>query len=250
MNAQKIRDSYKDKTEARKALVYVAKEAQRAERFLDMVKIIQELISLLVSNAKDGSEMTEEERNLLSIAYKNVVGQLRAAHRTIIIDENAKYWNLAKIYKTDLEAELTLFCTNALQLFENVLNKVCCESYAARVFVHKLIADYYRYLAEFSPMNQEYKNKASKYYKLALQLAEGNLEATHPIRLGVALNFSVCFHEVMKDTKQACQLAKTAFNHAIAKLDDLDELLYKDSTLIMQLLRDNLTLWTADSSDR
>ena len=45
---------------------------------------------------------------------------------------------------------------------------------------------------------------------------------------------------------RACHLAKQAFDEAIAELDTLNEDSYKDSTLIMQLLRDNLTLWTSD----
>ena len=48
---------------------------------------------------------------------------------------------------------------------------------------------------------------------------------------------------------RACQIAKQAFDDAIAELDTLNEESYKDSTLIMQLLRDNLTLWTSDQAD-
>jgi len=75
------------------------------------------------------------------------------------------------------------------------------------------------------------------------------LTPTHPIRLGLALNYSVCFYEILKDKQKACDLAKTAFDQAISKLDKLDEASYKDSTLIMQLLRDNLTLWTSEQGD-
>ena len=89
--------------------------------------------------------------------------------------------------------------------------------------------------------------------QLAAQEAAGNsdngLPPTHPIRLGLALNFSVFYYEIQNNPEQACQLAKKAFDDAIAELDTLSEESYKDSTLIMQLLRDNLTLWTSDNDD-
>ncbi|KAM2884205.1 hypothetical protein COP2_011547 [Malus domestica] len=76
--------------------------------------------------------------------------------------------------------------------------------------------------------------------------ANTDLPSTHPIHLGLALNFSVFYYEIMNSPERACHLAKQAFDEAIAELDTLSEESYKDSTLIMQLLRDNLTLWTSD----
>merc|ERR1712176_50128 len=95
----------------------------------------------------------------------------------------------------------------------------------------------------------DYKQNAAKFYKEAMDVAEANLSETHPTRLGLALNFSVCYYEILKEPEKACDLAKKSFDAAIEKLDELNDASYKDSTLIMQLLRDNLTLWTSSSQE-
>merc|ERR1711964_802572 len=83
---------------------------------------------------------------------------------------------------------------------------------------------------------------------MGTDVAQTELTPTHPIRLGLALNFSVFYYEIMGSPDRACHLAKQAFDDAIAELDSLSEESYRDSTLIMQLLRDNLTLWTSSDS--
>merc|ERR1712048_289996 len=106
----------------------------------------------------------------------------------------------------------------------------------------------YRYIAEFP--TDAAKSKAAESARLAYEeaskVAEKDLAVTHPIRLGLALNFSVFQYEVLSKPEDACKMARTAFEDAIAELDNVAEDSYKDSTLIMQLLRDNLTLWTSD----
>ncbi|CAN1216250.1 14-3-3-like protein GF14 kappa [Linum perenne] len=148
----------------------------------------------LVSSSTPASELTIEERNLLSVAYKNVIGSLRAAWRIVSSIEQKE------------------------------------------VFYLKMKGDYHRYMAEFK-IGDERKTAAEDTmlaYKAAQDIALAELAPTHPIRLGLALNFSVFYYEIQ------------AFEEAIAELDTLGEESYKDSTLIMQLLRDNLTLWTSD----
>jgi len=108
-----------------------------------------------------------------------------------------------------------------------------------------MIGDYCRYLSEIG--NKEAKAFTEAYYKLAMESAKENLAETHPTRLGLALNYSVCFYEIMNKPDEACKLAKEAFDGAIEQLDTLNDASYKDSTLIMQLLRDNLTLWTSEN---
>merc|ERR1712037_18542 len=85
-------------------------------------------------------------------------------------------------------------------------------------------------------------------YDEAQKVAEKDLAVTHPTRLGLALNYSVFQYEVLSKPDEACKMARSAFEDAIAELDNVSEDSYKDSTLIMQLLRDNLTLWTSDEA--
>lgn len=87
------------------------------------------------------------------------------------------------------------------------------------------------------------------HYQNATDVAQTDLTPTHPIRLGLALNFSVFYYEILNSPDRACHLAKQAFDDAIAELDSLSEESYRDSTLIMQLLRDNLTLWTSSDGN-
>jgi len=110
--------------------------------------------------------------------------------------------------------------------------------------------DYHRYLAEFASGEKRKvaATAAHEAYKNATDVAQTELTPTHPIRLGLALNFSVFYYEILNSPDRACHLAKQAFDDAIAELDSLSEESYQDSTLIMQLLRDNLTLWTSTES--
>lgn len=109
--------------------------------------------------------------------------------------------------------------------------------------------DYHRYLAEVAEDDDiESKKLSEEAYSCASKHSE-EMPPTHPIRLGLALNYSVYHYEICNNPEKACSLAKKAFDDAIAELDTLKEDSYKDSTLIMQLLRDNLTLWTCDNQN-
>jgi len=131
---------------------------------------------------------------------------------------------------------------------DHLLTPLRDEDLETKVFDLKMKGDYYRYLVEVT--TGEKRDNLAQSSKTAYEGATteaGDLPSTHPIKLGLALNFSVFHYEIMNDSKKACELAKQAFDDAIAELDSLKEDSYKDSTLIMQLLRDNLTLWTSES---
>lgn len=133
-------------------------------------------------------------------------------------------------------------------MFNGFLIYAFLQDSESRVFYFKMKGDYYRYISEFS--NEEGKKasaeQAEESYKRATETAEAELPSTHPIRLGLALNYSVFYYEILNQPQKACEMAKLAFDDAITEFDSVSEDSYKDSTLIMQLLRDNLTLWTSD----
>jgi len=110
--------------------------------------------------------------------------------------------------------------------------------------------DYHRYLAESTSgeARTASADKALEAYKSATNSAQ-ELLPTNPIRLGLALNFSVFHYEIRNSPDSAIHLAKQAFDDAIEKLEGLTDESYKDSTLIMQLLRDNITLWTSNNEE-
>merc|ERR1712203_877748 len=143
--------------------------------------------------------------------------------------------------------ELDQICGTILELLNgNLLDKASNDE--SKVFYHKMKADYYRYIAEFKSddAKKSAAESARKAYEDATTTATSGLAVTHPIRLGLALNYSVFQYEVLSNPDVACKMARTAFEDAIAELDNVQEDSYKDATLIMQLLRDNLTLWTSD----
>ncbi|KAH8919085.1 14-3-3 protein [Atractiella rhizophila] len=236
--------------EERDSRVYMAKLAEQAERYDEMVTYMKDV-------AKLGVELSVEERNLLSVAYKNVIGARRASWRIISSIEqkeeqkgNAPQVEKIKTYRQKVEAELGDVCKDILAVLDEHLIPAAAAG-ESKVFYHKMKGDYHRYLAEFAAGDQRKgaSEAAHGAYKVATEIAQSDLAPTHPIRLGLALNFSVFYYEILNSPDRACHLAKQAFDDAIAELDTLSEESYKDSTLIMQLLRDNLTLWTSDLHD-
>ena len=153
-------------------------------------------------------------------------------------------------YKQKIEKELNGICEDVLSILDETLIPGT-NGVEPTIFYLKMKGDYYRYLAEFykGNDNKEVIDKAQDAYEQATKTA-GSLKATHPIRLGLALNYSVFYYEIVESPEIACKRAKTAFDSAIAELDALEEEEYRDSAAIMQLLRDNLTLWTTDMNDQ
>jgi len=193
--------------------VFMAKLAEQAERY-------DEMLESMKSVAAFDTELTVEERNLLSVAYKNVIGARRASWRIISSIEakddaketNPTPENMVRTYRVQIEKELNETCADILSLLDKHLIPHASTG-ESKVFYLKMKGDYYRYLAEFST-NNERKEAAENSliaYKAASDISTSELVPTHPIRLGLALNFSVFYYEILNSPDRACRLAKAAF---------------------------------------
>ncbi|KAL7674423.1 hypothetical protein ACOME3_000703 [Neoechinorhynchus agilis] len=259
-------------SDSRYQLYFKARLAEEVDRYTDMSMFMKKLTQLV------GVDLTADERNALSTSYKSVASRLRSAWRlltSVVNTEDLKLDSMGKVsescpykqvqiqsakeYRDTIESELKDVCLEALSLIDSHLLKNATST-ESQVFYAKMKGDYYRYLAEISAKSDakrdEYTYEASIAYEEAIKHSENELEVTHPIRLGLALNYSVFLYEVKNDMDKACDLASKTYMEAIKSLDDLSDEYYKDSSLLIDLLQENLTLWKsrqkrdAESEDR
>eukprot|EP00058_Branchiostoma_floridae_P004020 XP_002589508.1 hypothetical protein BRAFLDRAFT_115103 [Branchiostoma floridae] len=224
----------------KESLIQKAKLCEAEERWQDMALCMKEVVEM-------GEELTAEERNLLALAYNNMVGSRRAALRTIA---SAEQKAADGSEKQKVVTEMKEMCGEFVALLDKFLIPTCNHD-EGKVFYQRFKADYLRYLAEISE-GEEQENmvtKAKESYEKAHEMA-AKLKAAHPIRLKVALNFALFHYEIRKNPQEAFQLALKAFEDSTADPGGINENSYKDSTLIMQQLRDNATLWNSETEDQ
>jgi len=201
--------------ENRQQLLDNAKFAEQAERYDDMAMFMKELTEV------SGGKLSDDERNLLSVAYKNVVGARRSAWRIISSieqktpDDDEMKQSLAKEYREKIEVELKDICKEVIGLLDKHLISDTKESESktdveSSVFYRKMKGDYYRYLSEVATGDErkDVLKSSAEAYEGAFDLARSDLSPTHPIRLGLALNFSVFYYEIQNSPEKACHLAK------------------------------------------
>lgn len=223
----------------------LARVAERAERYDDMADYMQARVT-------EGHPLDTEERDMLSAAFKNALTERRMAvriavqvHAQELEEGRVEQANLADGYKTRVENELQSICKKVLQLLETVLLPNA-EPGEAKTFYLKMQGDYCRYMAEFTFAEtfQRYSAEAQSAYASGMAEAE-LLHQVHPVRLGLALNFSVFQHEVLRNTSQAIAIATSTLESASRHLDEVPEETRSDAYLTLQLLQDNTQLWTS-----
>jgi len=232
--------------------VYLAMLAEQCNRFNEMVSFLEDMLK---SRDKD---LNSDERNLLSIAYKNSISGLRSALRTIMAyekkkkkKENSTFLPYIQEYRKKVEDELTKTCKNVLKVIDEDLLKKA-EDDEAKVFYVKMKGDYNRYIAEYAEgdLKKQVSDDALKSYNDASETAK-SLPVLNPIALGLALNFSVFYYEVMNDHSKAIDIASQALDKANKELPNIDEDAddNRDTVSIVNLLKENLDMWKSEEED-
>ena len=233
--------------------IYLAMLAEQCNRFEEMVTFLEDLLS---SRDKD---LNSDERNLLSIAYKNSVSSRRTALRTIIAyetkekkKETSNFLPYIQEYRKKVEEELFAKCKNVIKVIDTQLLKKA-EDDEAKVFYIKMKGDYNRYIAEYASddLKTQVAEDALNAYNEASTIAK-NLGVLNPIALGLALNFSVFYYEVKNDHDTACKIATEAIEKADKELPNIDEDAdeNRDTVSIVNLLKENLEMWKRENEDQ
>ena len=229
--------------------IFLARVAEQADRFEDMVDHLEKAVQL------KNDDLNSEERNLLSVGFKNLIGSRRSALRSIGgIEQNTKYAHFADgltSYKVKIENELYDQCMRVINLIEDNIIQNCKEQQESKAFFYKLIGDYFRYIAESAHEERlnDVKEKAREYYDKATDAAN-SLPKHNPIRMGLALNFSVFYFEVTDNKEEAIKVAQGALQNAEESLEDADEDTYRDAKGIIDLLTENLELWKEEDGGK
>ena len=239
----------KPKNYTREEYVYLAKLYERAERFPEMIKSIHKFVEL-------EPKLTKEERNILSAGYKNIISDKRASWRLLNSMEkkeekkNSPQTVNIRLVKNNIEKELNDICNEILIIIDKYLVPNATDS-ESKVFFLKLKGDYYRYKCEFATGKDfdDACSKAEKVYKEAYEIAKKDIPISSSTRLGLALNYSVFFYEIKGLKEEACIIAKNAFDESLKVLDDLEKSKPKDTILIIQLLKENLILWSNEMNE-
>lgn len=239
--------------------VKMARIAELAERFDDMKDYIFHVATTLPEGASS-IHLTAEERNLFSVAYKALLSPKRSAWRNLVSlsqkeqerHDNTGFTDCLEEAKKGLEEEMLSLCSEVIDVVNKYLlveTDANSESIDDSMYYLKLEGDYYRYEAEF--LEGEARSDAVKHaqekYEQALKVSDANeVSSVNSTLLSLYLNYSVFLYEITDQKELAIKLASKAFDDAIKILDTIPEKDYKESTLILQLLQDNLRLWSSE----
>ena len=240
---------YDKKKYSREEYIYLSKLYSKAEEYKKVLEFIEEFIKL-------NPKLDKEECDIVSTGFKNMISDKRSSWFTLNSmerKEKKKKKNTVKEIKeikSHIENELRETCNKLQEIIDKYLlpNN---EEDDTIVFLLKLKADYFRYICEFAEGKEfEYNlNKAEEYYKKAFEISEKKLPIINCNRVSIGLNYAIFLYEVKKDRMAGFDVAQNIFKESMKFIDDLEKSKFRDTLLIIQLLKENIIFWNSEMSE-
>ena len=229
--------------------LYMAMLSEQCHRYDEMVNYLEEMIK---TRDKD---ISTDERNLLSVAYKNLLLPLRLSLRTVMAYETkekkkevSSFLPYIREYREKIENEITKNCQNVITIVENDLLKKASET-ESKVFYIKMKADYNRFICEYAvgDLKEKVLKDALTCYQEADNLAK-ELPVLNITSLGLSLNYCVFYYEAMNDTKFAIKIADNAYEKVSKEFNNIDENAEENKNVIaiIRLIKENLDMWKSE----
>ena len=233
----------------REELIFLSKLYTKAELYKEVINFIKEFIKL-------NPKIEKEECDIISTGFKNMISEKRSSWFTLQSmerKEKKKKKNTIKEIKeikNHIENEIRETCKELQDLVDKELLPKNEED-EVLVFLYKLKADYFRYICEFAEGNELLDNliKAEEFYKKAYEIADKKLPIINCNRVSVALNYAIFLYETKKDKKNGFDIAQNTFKESMKFIEDLEKPKYRDTLLIIQLLKENIIFWNSEMGE-
>lgn len=230
-------------------LIFAANTLATIFRFSEAIEQLEMFVA-----AKPVLDSTE--CRLFERVFKQAIDPTRATLRSLVSCHKAELEDKRvdraegiQHQKDMAHAELNSRCEKAISLIKSMLLPNACDS-RARVFFHKSVGDYCRYVAEFES-GDAYKHaieEAETNYKTAIEIGDLDLMKSDPLRLGAVLNYAVLQFEHLKCVTEACNLLQRARTDAELDLPKLEESEQNDALGVLRAMQTNLVIWSDDDS--
>jgi 14-3-3 protein epsilon len=225
-------------------------------QLLDQTDRQDDMIDLVKAAIDAGPVLTVDQRNLLSLAYKNAITAQRNGLRYLanLLDRDeakASQFRLSQLqgFRRELTEELDRYCHDLVQLVDTKLLPAC-DGADARVFYVKLKADYWRYISENKSGADKAKSadEAKSCYEEAIAIARDGIKPWIPGHLGLILNYSVYLYEIVGLEREAIELAQKTHEECSDSISNNGPEAFREATKILLLLRENVALWTQSAT--
>ena len=220
------------------------------------------LLNLYLTNylvIQRNKDFSLKEREFLAYGYINYISAKRKSLHMVMAyetkekkNENSFFLMYIQEYRRKLETDLTQSCQRICNILDSLLIKKA-ENVETKIFYRKLKGDLNRYVAEYA--KDELREKVMKdgltAYQEAINMSK-ELPILNEVLLGLSLNMSLFYYEVMNERKNAIKISNECAIKIDKELPNFDQTNENNKVIIslVNLIKDNLAHWKAEEVEQ